>query len=182
MNTTSLIVEVLVGGVTTLIWVCLIIIKAYGIDYPEIDAFIAKYKDWSSIVLFLIMAFSYQLGWVIIHLSYIATHKIIIIPLRKKIFIDNYENYRTIKNKVYFKSSSDFMAGIEKDRSVIRLTRTGLVNFIILSVVLLFYKLWWVALASFAISVICLMQLRNVYLSLYKKLNDSYAELTHEHE
>lgn len=123
------------------------------------------------------MAFSYQLGWVMIHLSYIATNKPIIIPLRKKIFGDKYKNYRAIKNKVYFNSNSDLMSGIEKDRSVIRLTRTGLLNFIILAIVFLFYKLWWLAFAAFIISMISLMQLRMVYLSLYKKLNDSHSEI-----
>ncbi|MDU9048602.1 MAG: hypothetical protein Q3M30_07105 [Candidatus Electrothrix sp. Rat3] len=177
MNTTSLIVEVLVGGFVALVWVFLIIIKAYGIDCTELDEFIVKYKDWSSVILFSIMAISYQLGWLMIHLSYLATHSTIIIPIRKIIFGDKHEDYRTIKNKVYCNSSSELMSGIEKDRSVIRLTRTGLLNFIIFSVVLVVYQLWWLSLTSLIISIICFMQLKAVYFSLYKKLNDSHSEI-----
>lgn len=177
MNTTSLIVEIVVGGFVALIWVVLIIAKIYNVAPFTIGTIIIQYKDFSSYILFATMAFSYQLGWLMIHISYIATKNILIIPVRKKIFNDKYENYREIKNMVYFNSKDELMAGIEKDRSVIRLSRIGLLNFFILSLVLVLYQLWWVALVCIVISILSTLQLRAVYLSLYQKINDSYTEI-----
>lgn len=177
MNTTSLIVEVLVGGFITLLWIFLIIIKVYDVDLQVLQETILKYQDWSGYILFSTMAFSYQLGWLMIHASYIATSKYLVLPIRKNVFEESYSDYRKIKNTVYFRSSDELMAGIEKDRSVIRLSRTGLLNFSVLAIVLLSYQLWWLALSAFIISIVSLLQLRSMYRSLYTKLKNSYAEI-----
>lgn len=182
MNTTSLIVEVLVGGFITLIWVLLILIKLYDVDLVILQDMLLKYKDWSGYALFATMAFSYQLGWLMIHASYIATTSLIVKPLRKKIFGSEYAKYRKIKNTVYSSASDELMKGIEKDRSVIRLSRTGLVNFAALATVLAAYHLWGLASISLIIGLVCLLQMMSVYESLYTKLNNSHSELTANYE
>ena len=177
MSTTSLVVEVLVGGFVTFLWALLLLCKIYNIDYALIQESVLLYKDWSSLILFSVMALSYQLGWVMIHVSYLFTTFIIVTPLRKKVFGSSYNSYREIKNRVYFGASNELAVGIEKDRSVIRLSRTGMLNFLMLAIILVLYKLWWLAGIAFAIALFCLLQLRDVYTSLYTKIKHCHATL-----
>ena len=175
MNTTSLIAEILVAGFFCLLWVILFSIAIYDIKFDEIKYLLDLLKDWSTTVLLISIAISYQLGWVILYVSNIVSHKIIMSTIRSNVFKEDEKNYNYIKNTVLANEKSSLLIkNLDKDRSLIRLTRTGFINFLFIGIALAILKLWFASFICIIISLINIFELRVVYYSFYEKILHSY--------
>ena len=166
MATTALIVEILVICSFALVWVSLFITKFFGLDASLVSAWLVLYKDWSTGIVLMSIAIAYQLGWSVNQLSYFFARKTFNKTIRVKVFKDEHKNFDSIKNKVLIQSSSFVVEKIHERLSVVRLTRSAFLNFLLISIGLFALEKWKVGLATLVISIILFAQANDIY-SLY---------------
>jgi ABC-type microcin C transport system permease subunit YejB len=75
MSTTAIIVEVLIIGFFTAIWLFLLCIRLSFFDFYSIKNIAAQIGNWSTLTLFIAAAIFYQLGLMMNTLSYYITEK-----------------------------------------------------------------------------------------------------------
>ncbi len=166
MATTSLIVEIIVIGVFALVWVALFIIKFFGLDVSLISDWLVLYKDWSTGVVLMSVAISYQLGWSVNQISYFFARKTFNKTIKLRVFKDEYKNFEAIKATVYMQGSSFVVEKIKERLSVVRLTRSAFMNFLLISIGLFALEKWQMGFVTLAVTIVLYIQANDMY-SLY---------------
>lgn len=134
-----MIIEIIVIGVFSLIWISLLLIRVSVLDISHIHSLATSYSSLSPLILVIGMVVSYQLGWLINGFSYAITVIFFEKKIRDKIFDDENLKYEPVRASVYQKASSDLRSDLGTDRSVIRLSRAGAVNFFFISLTMLLF-------------------------------------------
>ena len=136
MATTSAIVEILVIGVIGVVWVILFLSGVSTTHLDSVVDYMLKLKDWNGLITFLVIGVLYQLGWLINGFSY-GILNITERRIRSKIFKQKKLEHRKVRALVYQKASDTVRDDLKVDRSVIRLSRSGVFNFSLIFIALL---------------------------------------------
>lgn len=166
MATTALIVEIIVIGAFALVWVSLFIIRFLGLDISLMSEWLILYKDWSTAVVLASVVISYQLGWSVNQLSYFLARKTFNKTIRSRIFKEEHKNFESIKATVFMQGSPFTMEKIKERLSVVRLTRSAFLNFLLISIGLFTIEKWQVGIATLGITIVLFIQANDMY-SLY---------------
>jgi hypothetical protein len=166
MATTALIVEIIVIGAFALVWVSLFIIRFLGLDVSLISDWLIFHKDWSTGFVLASVVISYQLGWSVNQLSYFLARTTFNKTIRSRVFKDQYNNFDSIKATVYMQGSPFTVEKVKERLSVVRLTRSAFLNFLLISMGLFMLEKWQAGIVTLGITIILFIQAKDMY-SLY---------------
>jgi len=136
MATTAIIAEMIVIGFFTLIWICLGISALYPCLKTTIYAQLVVLKDFSAFVTGGVIIVCYQFGWLVDAFSYWLYEVSLEKWFKKKLF--NQYNYDLVRATILVHGSQQVNSDIAVDRSVVRLSRAGVLNFCLIGVACLF--------------------------------------------
>jgi hypothetical protein len=176
MATTPIIVEMLIMGVFASVWMFIFAERCAILQVDQILELLVKGKDWSAAILFVSMAWCYQIGWLI----NTSCHGFAILFLERRIRNPIFERaslqYEHVRATVYQKASADLRSDLGLDRSVVRLSRAGVLNFLLIGLALLFYcpPIRLISVVSFFFSLLCVLQWRQRYIRYHKRMIEGY--------
>ena len=171
MSTTALLVEVLVQGLLTTCWLIILVLGINGFNFdPElITKLLLPFKDYSSILLIFLLVFGYHIGWIMNFLSYRLGSFLYINRIRRKILGEELQlGDFLIDSRISQTASIEFMKKLRHRRSVIRLSRSGLINFFMLGVLILIFFNIWLGIVFLILSIVSFFQVRVNYLIYYQ--------------
>ena len=175
MTTTAITVEIVVIGYTAFIWIFLFAIFLSDTSFDELVSIASKYKEWATLIALLATALAYQVGWLLDYFTYILFYYCWPGRKIKRKHIEDGQFWE-IYNLVCQKGSQSVQLQLQTDLNVIRFTRSGSINFFLISVSSFFVvKSLWLSAFSLAISIGCL-------LSLKKRLEHYYAKIYTSHK
>lgn len=139
MKTTAVFAEMIIVGFLGLLWMVILIAEHFGVSQAQIVTFLANYKDVLTPLSVLFFLVCYNVGWLINGVAYWLTGKIFVESYRDKLIeVAKIESsYHDIRVAVYQEASPQLLSELDTDRAVLRLSRTGLVNFPMLAVAVL---------------------------------------------
>ena len=124
MATTVMIVEVIVVGIFSSLWIFMVLLRLSLVDLSGISECAAELKDWTALFTIVAIAVLYQLGWLMNTLGHVITEWVFLGRLiRKRMFKHSSLEYMRVRTKVYQEASSSAREDLGVDRSVIRLSR-----------------------------------------------------------
>lgn len=182
MATTSLIVEIIVIGAFALVWVTLFIFKFFGLDVSLVSEWLVLYKDWSTVIALISIVVSYQLGWSVNQLSYFFARNTFNKTIKSRIFKDEYENFDSIKATVYMRGSPFAVEKVKERLSVVRLTRSAFMNFLLISIGLFTLEKWEAGFVTLGITIILFIQASDMYSLYCKQVFNSYKAINPNQE
>lgn len=182
LATTSLIVEIIVIGAFALVWVILFVFKFSGLDLSLIPEWLVAYKDWSTLVAFMSLVISYQLGWSVNQFSYFFARNTYNKTIKAKVFKNQYQNFDSIKSTVYMKGSSFAVEKVKERLSVVRLTRSAFMNFLLISIGLLLLEKWAAGFVTMGITLILFAQATDMYTLYCQQIFNSYKVIKSNEE
>jgi len=109
------------------------VLGVLGIEKTEVLEILTSLKDYSNLFVIIVLALSYQLGWIMNGFIGQFYPKILREKNKKKYNI-NIKDYQKIRNIVYLKASDNSLSKIKERLSGIRLLRSSVINIIILIV------------------------------------------------
>jgi hypothetical protein len=178
METTSIIVELLIIGFFTLVWMLLFCVRVSLIDIKNLEQLLPFLQSTSG---FLVMSgLSYQLGLVMNGISHRLTKRIGQTKFRNGIAPG--KSYEVIKTKVHQLASEEMNRTLTLHLSFVRLTRAGMINFALIAI-LLFTFPWRIAvigLVSLFISLLSFIGWRGAYRDYYRRIAYAYQEVSKE--
>lgn len=177
MATTSLIAEIIVIGSFSLVWIMLFTFKFLGLDITALSDWFLTYKDWSTAILVALIVICYQLGWIInLVSSFIAGQtfgKRIMLRLFKGIAVNDNE-MEMIRATVQMKSSGYLQGRMREDLSVLRLSRSALINFFLIGVGFIMIGNLTGAFISLGIALISFLHAWYIYKRYYSRMLHAY--------
>jgi len=180
MATTALIVEIVVIGAFALMWIGLFVFKFFGLDVTIVSSWFSQYKDWSTGVVLMSIAISYQLGWSVNQFSYFVARKTFNKTIKKKVFKNEYENYDSIKATVFVKGSQFILDNIRERLSVVRLTRSAFINFLLISIGFFVLGNWYVGLVVLGVTIILFIQANDIYTQYCNQIFNAYKVINQD--
>lgn len=176
MATTALIVEILVIGILGLVWIILLVFQFSDLDINQIGKILSGLKDWSALYTLLFIGVIYQLGWLINGLGFLFTNGLFEKKIRNKMFEEAKLDYHAVRPTVYQNASPKVCSDMALERSIMRLSRSGIINFFLISVALILngdsiYIFFPIALV---LSFGCYAQWRYRYKRYYKRMIESF--------
>jgi len=180
MATTALIVEIVVIGAFALMWIGLFVFKFFGLDVTIVSSWFSQYKDWSTGVVLMSIAISYQLGWSVNQFSYFVARKTFNKTIKKKVFKNEYENYDSIKATVFVKGSQFILDNIRERLSVVRLTRSAFINFLLISIGFFALENWYVGFVVLGITIILFIQANDIYTQYCNQIFNAYKVINQD--
>lgn len=136
-NVAVLSLEVLVTGITAMVWIILIIVKLVFPDSQIEAELLAIIQSISVGNVLVVSILIYNIGWVIHYIGEMLFDPLFQTKYRRKLF-DDTEFYK-IRTKVFQEGSPGTMDDIKFDRHILRISRSNILNFTALAVVSLFY-------------------------------------------
>jgi hypothetical protein len=180
-NVAVLSLEVLVTGITAMIWIVLLIVRLLFPD-AQIEAELLAIFNSISVGNFLVSSILiYNVGWVIHHIGELLFDPIFQTKYRRTLF-DDKEFYR-VRTKIFQKGSDGTKDDIKFDRHILRISRSNILNFTALSIVSLFYLnvnlqvFLIVSVTSLLIALISFSQWHSRYQGTFKKFRDIYNSI-----
>ncbi|MDQ1639007.1 MAG: hypothetical protein QOF62_2346 [Pyrinomonadaceae bacterium] len=176
MATTSIIVELLIIGFFTIVWISLWSVRLAIIDLESLKGLIDIAKSTPGLMF--ITALSYQLGVVMNGISYRVTRRIAQSKYRDQ--IDPPFTYEDIIMKVRQNASEEVNRALTMHLSVVRLTRAGMVNFSMIAVpmFLLGGKIALAGIVPLFIAGLSAIGWRRAYRGFYSRVAYGYHEVT----
>jgi hypothetical protein len=174
MPTTALIVEVLVIGAMTLIW--LIVLFAAFLPSPnsaQMAQLASLIREASPLLALPALALTYAVGWITNFCSerlFFFRHRI------RDLRFGGATRYETAKLLMLQRGSDNLVQEVLADRHVIRLARGGVMNFTLLAITLSIHGLrgrtlaWPLALLCLVLAALSFAQWRKKYCSHYESL------------
>jgi hypothetical protein len=178
MTTTAIIVDILIVGFFGLCWLSLLIAIFSPFELTHIGSFTDEIKTWITPITFGVIFFCYQFGMVInwsgAFLVKICFQK----KYRDSVYKNEDLNYNDVKAVVDQYGSAEVHRYLRDDLVIIRLVRSGVINFFLIFVLSLFLHYWFVSIIGLLFMVVCSFywfQRYRVYyhriLTLYKVIN-----------
>ena len=180
MATTALIVEMIIVGVFGLVWMGMLVFKLFNLDVSLIPDYLLLYKDWSTAVVLISIIVAYQLGWSLNQFSYFLGKRTFYNPVRLKVFKEDYKNFETIKATVLMQGSSYAIEKVKERLSAVRLTRSGAVNFFLISIGLFTYGQWLMGIIMAIVTIVFLLQAVDMYSTYCHQIFNSYKVINLE--
>jgi len=176
MATTAVIVEILVIGLIGSIWLVLFLSGISVLDPDSVYDCMVRLKDWSGLLTFLVIGLIYQFGWLINGFSYGILRFLLTKRMRDKIFEQRQLEHRNVRALVYQEASDKVRQDLDVERSVVRLSRAGMFNFLLISIALLINGSPFVKFAPFSLilSIGCGIQWYFRFARYYNRMIDDY--------
>ncbi|HEV7681509.1 MAG TPA: hypothetical protein VGO68_05270 [Pyrinomonadaceae bacterium] len=176
MATTSLVVELLIVGFFMVVWLVLWSVRLSLIDLEFLKQLSAFAQSLPGLMF--ITALSYQLGVAMNGISYTITKRFG--PTHYRSQIDPGVSFEAIKTKLLLEASQELNQVLTLRLSVVRLTRTGIVNFGLISAAMFSFggKIAMAGIVPLFIAAICAVGWRRAYRLYYGKVAYAYHELT----
>ena len=181
-NVAVLSLEVLVAGITAMVWIVLIIIRVLYPDNQIETELLAVINSISAGNLLITSILIYNIGWVIHHIGERLFDPIFQTKYRRKMFED--EEFYKIRTKIFQEGSSGTLDDIKFDRHILRISRSNILNFTVLAIVSLFYLrvnpqvFTIVFLGSLLVAFVSFLQWYSRYQGTFKKFRDIYNAIT----
>lgn len=185
MSTTSIIVEMLIIGFFTSLWIALFYLRytlsAADIQLESFKSLTSLIGTWSTPMLFIAAAVFYQLGLIMNTVSYRA---ISFLAKKKQEKARNSmvpdKQFETVKTVVWQKGSADVVKYIESCLIFVRLSRAGIINFLLIAIALFTFG-WTFAipgLISLLIGIGCIPLWQSNYDLYYTRMKFAYQVIT----
>lgn len=172
MNTTALIVEVLVIGVFACSWLGWLAVGALGIDTDKVLQLFGTHKDFAPLASVVVLAAFYQVGWMVNSLAGMLFELWPGNSDRNQIFAASQMECEAVRAVVYQNASQQILSDLAVDRSLVRLSRAGSLNFLVLGLCSLVMADAKVLLSSscllFALG--CFFQYRSRFARYYRRM------------
>jgi hypothetical protein len=97
------------------------------------------------------MASLYQLGWLMNGLAHALVALCFDKPIRDALFQREKLTYEPVRATVYQKASPELRGDLATDRTVVRLSRAGALNFLLIGVLLATFGRPWIPLSALAL-------------------------------
>lgn len=180
MSTTTLLVEIVIIGLFALVWLCLLFMQLNIFDLDTLIKSLNYLKEWPILSAFAGLAIVYQLGWLIKMFSHAIVDPATLNLIRKRLFVKENLDYLKVRTKVYQNASGYIQQELHVNRSVFRLSRSGIVNFGMLAgVTRLFTDIpKIISLIFLLICISCLVQFVSYTRTHYKRMVALYREMT----
>lgn len=184
--TGALVVEVLLAGAMSFIWILLLVVRIIEPTPEQIKSAFQFVSSASAIFFTLFAGTSYVLGWAI---SFLAES--LMDPLFQSRYRDKYYsslglNFFDVRSRVFNNCPDHVIKDIEYDRQLIRIARSNSLNFTMISLVVFSFvsvseiatKLkFTISALSLIFSILSFCQWRFRYKSTFAKFFDLYREL-----
>jgi hypothetical protein len=174
--TTSIIVELLIIGFFTLVWILLFSVQLSIIDVQTLKQVLPFLQSTAGFLV--ISALSYHLGLAMNSLSLRLTKRFGQSKYRNEIAPGT--NYEVIKTKVRQDASDEMNRTLTLHLTFVRLMRAGIVNFALLTIILFTFP-WRIAALGFISLFICLASFigwRDAYRRYYRRIAFAYREVS----
>jgi len=182
MGKTNAIIEILVMGLIAFIGILLNVIGFMGVEKAEFMNYVTDFKSYSNILLLIVLAISYQLGWIVNGL----TSSIYPQALRNKAKVKHnipLNEYHKIRDIVYLKASDNALSKIKERLSGIRLLRSSIINILIFIIGFLVLKQYAIVFfLFFPLLVISAIITHNMYDKYTGQLIHTYKQLIDKKE
>ncbi len=173
MSTTAIIVELLIVGLFSAVWIFLFCLRLTVFTVDDIKTIIPQMSTWSAPLLFVAVATLYQLGIFLNALSDSLT-RVVVLGMRKQMFSD--QEYEYVRTVVYQKGADELVSDVKLLFSFIRLSRSGVVNFCLIAVAIFLFG-GRIALFGFVplfVAVYCISLYRGMTEIYYLRLKIAY--------
>jgi len=184
--TGALVVEVLLAGAMSFIWILLLVIRIIEPSAEQINAAFNVISTASAIFLTLFAGVSYVLGWAISYLAETIFDPIFQTRFRDKYFGDLGLTFYKVRSRVFHNSPNHVIKDIEYDRQLIRIARSNSLNFLLIAIITISFDFQCdvaikltrtISLLSFVFGVLSFFQWRYRYKSTFYKFMDLYNGL-----
>jgi len=179
MGKTNAIIEILVIGLITLLGISLNIISFTDIDRTLLSTYAKDFKSYSNIVLLIVLALAYQLGWIMNGFTGQFYPKVLRNKAKKKYNI-SLQDYSEIRNMVYLKASDNALLKIKERLSGIRLLRASIVNIFMLIIAFITFNYYILSIFLFLLFILVFIITHHMYDKYTKQLIDTYKQLDQE--
>jgi hypothetical protein len=184
MTTTAIIVEMVVIGYTSFIWITLFslfLLNLFGINVPDIGSYWKN--DNKELIQFLIIpvtALAYLAGWLIDYFSYRFFYSVLAIGIiQKRTYVDN-GKWWDVYDRVLLSGNEMLQADLKQDLAVVKFTRAGVINFVFIGITI------WLVLPNVAftitISVVCMGIAYLCHLTSDNKSRHWYSKIANAYE
>lgn len=179
MATTAMIVEIVVIGVVSATWICLLLIRTSPLGPAQLCDVMSGLSEWATATAIVATAFVYQLGWIMNGVCHGITTVICGRWLRDKEFREAGLPYRKVRTAVYQRASADLRGDLGVDRTVTRLARAAAINFAILGGILLSMPTLPKSIGATVVccAVAAAWQWADRHVRYYRRMVDAYNEL-----
>ena len=188
MSTTALFVEILIIGAISEIWIGLLFFGIASPNFPQISIWTDFLNKSPSLLLVPYLSITYSLGWLINFLAERTMKPFFQRKFRDQLFKTINENYYNVRGLFFQKASTDIIQDLRFDRHIIRISRSNIINFLLIAIGLLFNS------RQFSLRIIvfscCLSVLFSIgsffqwttrYKSCYSKILDTYKIIKGEY-
>lgn len=176
--------EILVTGVTACIWIVLVVVRILFPHTMIQQKLIEIFHSLSVGDLLVASIMMYNIGWVVHHLSEIILDGLFQTKYRRKLYKD--EEFYVIRAVVFQVGSQSTMDDIKFDRHILRISRSNVLNFVILTFVSLWYipihKKFFITstILCGVIALVSFFQWKNRYQSTYHKFQKIYNAIENQ--
>jgi len=177
MEKTNTIIEILVVGLIAFLGITINIIGFLSIDATFIKKILIDLKGYSNILLIIILAISYQLGWLVNNIAKDILPKIFFEKVYRATDVASHEDYEMMRDKVYLIGSSSSIAKIKEQLSAKRLLRAGNINMFILFIGFLSLGWFKVAIVCIFILILFIVATYNFHKDYVKRISNMYTHL-----
>ena len=133
MTTTAIIVEIIVIGYTSFIWIALLFMCCLDLSFSYVSlSKINEFKNWMPLITIFSMALAYQIGWLLDYFSHALFYYLLGGRKIKRKYIPNNEFFNR-HNLICQFGSQETQNMLKTDLGIIRFSRSGIINFLLLT-------------------------------------------------
>ncbi len=175
--------EVLAAGFFGSIWIILLIVKPLTPESLWTAETLVLYKDYAHIFLISLLICWYSLGWLINLFSYRFFEVAYFIKFKNEV-AGSVQIHRQWSTLVHHHANQSLRAELSEDRRIMRIARTGTLNFLLIAIALLTIDGInpWLALLPLGLSIGSGCQTIQRGHRYYHAIWDFHAHLVTEHE
>lgn len=178
MSTTAVIVEILIIGIFTAIWVFFLCLRLSLFDLQSFKDFASSSGNWATPLTFIAGAVFYYLGLIMNILGFRITKK-----YSEKLFEGQNvtgKDYDYVRLTVYHKGSEELVSDLKFYLTIVRLARAGIINFLLIAIVMFSFGgiIAIAGILSLLFSVSCLYLWRTMSDTYYSRIRVAYKIIT----
>jgi hypothetical protein len=186
MTTTAIIIEMVVIGYTSFIWMLLLalfLFNFFGIAIPDITSFYKnENRELFGFLIVPITALAYQAGWLIDNFSYNFFYTTLLIgKLQKRKYVDD-GKWWTVYNRILISEKDSLNENLKQDLSVIKFTRAGVLNFFLIGIFICPALVNQRGYFPIVISIFCAIIAIACHLTSIKKSRHWYSKIVQAYE
>lgn len=182
MSSNSFMAEVLAAGFFAFIWIALLIIKPLTPESLWTVQTLDTFKDYAPVILIGLLITWYSIGWLVNLCSY-ELFEVSYFTKYKQRLAGSIKEHRRWSTLVHHHANQSLRAELSEDRRIMRIARTGALNFFFLAGALLTIKAVdpWLALLPLILAVGSCCQSIQRGRRYYNAVKDFYNHIAHEH-